>query len=119
MRIKNFNDPLEELKYFKRLWRASVPPHIEVPPDQTFMLWITTVSRRGLQHSIIKTGRRMMSNLNQGLTLVEHAAPKYCSSLVAQWRSSQDREILGTERGVLEEFVLEATRSLGGDHEEN
>ena len=87
--IKNFNEPLAELEYFKRLWTACVPPSIETPPDPTFMVWITSVSRQGLQHAITKTGRRMLNNLSQGVPLVENAAAKYCSSLVGQWRHSE------------------------------
>lgn len=76
---------LSELEYYKRLWAAAVPSVIETPPDQTFMLWMSSVSRAGLEHAIRKTGRKMLTNLSNGVRLVEHAAPRYCSSIVGRW----------------------------------
>jgi hypothetical protein len=91
--IKNFNDSLAELEYFTRLWKACVPAVIDTPQDPVFMIWIATVPRQGLQHAITKTGRKMVANIAQNITIEKFAAEKYCSSLVGYWRSSQQPEV--------------------------
>jgi hypothetical protein len=82
-------DVLQELEYFKKLWRASVPDAIEIPPDPTFMAWITSTSRAGLSTAITKTGRRMVDNMSKGFPIPPHAAAKYCSSIASKWRFAQ------------------------------
>lgn len=82
-------DPLVELEYFKRLWKASMPECIETPADSIFMTWIITGDRHIVTQAITKAGRRMVNNINQKIPLVENAAARYCTSIIINWRNAE------------------------------
>ena|ERR1700722_6446147 len=85
------HDLLSDLGYYKRLWKASVPECVDTPSDQLFMLWIGLgVGRIAIQNSILKTGKRMLTNTAHSVPVQKDDAVKYCASIIRNWKSTQD-----------------------------
>jgi hypothetical protein len=82
---------LDLIKTAKDLWRVAMPPSIEMPDDHVFFIWVSSHPLDDVELAITKSGRKMSNNIRFGVTLVDNAAERYCSSILGR-RAAMRRE---------------------------